>query len=133
MMRYLLDTNICVFLFRGKYGVNAKINEVGINNCCISEVTVAELQYGVACSTDKERNGRVLENFLQDISIVPFTAVTQCYANEKARLRQLGTPIDDFDLLIACSAIVSKSIMVTDNCKHFSRVEGITTENWIKR
>lgn len=132
-MNYLLDTNICVFLFRGKYGVNAKINEVGIENCCISEVTVAELQYGVACSTDKEKNASVLESFLQDIKVIPFTSITQCFANEKARLRKLGTPIDDFDLLIACSAIVSNSILVTDNVKHFAKVENITIENWIER
>lgn len=133
MMRYLLDTNICVFLLRGKYNVNAKINEVGIRNCCISEVTVAELQYGVECSTDKERNARVLENFLQDIAIVPFTSITLCFAKEKARLRRLGSPIDDFDLLIACSALVSDSVIVTDNVKHFARVNGLTMENWIER
>ena len=46
MKKYLLDTNICIFLLRGKYNVNKKIDTVGLDNCYISEITVAELKYG---------------------------------------------------------------------------------------
>ncbi|WP_288909981.1 PIN domain-containing protein [uncultured Bacteroides sp.] len=46
MKKYLLDTNICIFLLRGKYDVDKKIDQVGLENCCISEITVAELKYG---------------------------------------------------------------------------------------
>lgn len=46
MTGYLLDTNICIFLLRGKYDVDKKIDSVGLGNCAISEITVAELKYG---------------------------------------------------------------------------------------
>ena len=45
MEKYLLDTNICIFLLRGKYNVDKKMDEVGLENCYISEITVAELKY----------------------------------------------------------------------------------------
>jgi len=52
------------------------------------------------------------------------------YAQEKARLRKQGTPLDDFDLLIGASAVANNLILVTNNVKHFERIEGITIENW---
>lgn len=133
MKKYLLDTNICVFLLRGKYGVNAKIDGVGMDYCFISEVTVAELEYGVECSSNRQRNAIVLEQFLNDIKVIPFCDAIKRYAKEKSRLKSKGTPIDDFDLLIASTALANGMIMVTDNTKHFSRIEGLTLENWIER
>lgn len=50
MERYLLDTNICVFIMRGKHNLDKKLLDIGIENCCISEITVAELLYGAECS-----------------------------------------------------------------------------------
>lgn len=133
MRQYLLDTNICVFLLWGKYDVNKKINRVGLSNCCVSEVTVAELEYGVECSSNKQHNAIQLELFLNSITIIPFCNAIKHYAKEKARLRSKGTHVDDFDLLIASTAIANNMIMVTDNAKHFARIEGITIENWIER
>ena len=105
MKKYLLDTNICVFLLRGMYEVDQKINRVGLNNCFISEITVLELKYGVELS--KQRDGidrkEQLNRFLATISILPITESLDFCAKEKIRLRLAGTPTeDDFDLLIGC-------------------------------
>jgi len=54
------------------------------------------------------------------------------YAKEKARLKKLGNLIDDFDLLIGCSAIKNNLILVTNNENHFKRIENIKMENWTK-
>ncbi|WP_244436376.1 PIN domain-containing protein [Bacteroides timonensis] len=101
MKKYLLDTNICVFLFRDKYNVAQKMDEIGVENCYISSVTVAELKYGLEYggATSKRRNQ--LDHFLSCINIVTFEASIDVYAREKSRLRKEGLLIDDFDLLIA--------------------------------
>lgn len=136
MKKYLLDTNICVFLLRGMYEVDQKINHVGLKNCYISEITVLELKYGVELS--KQRDGidrkEQLNRFLATISILPITESLDFCAKEKIRLRLAGTPAeDDFDLLIGCTAVVDGMTMVTENIKHFKNINGIHLENWINR
>lgn len=131
--QYLLDTNICIFLFRGKHDINKKISQVGWNNCCISEVTVAELKYGIECCFNQKENEVILNEFLHKITIIPFVTAIDKYAKKKARLRKGGTLIDDFDLFIACTASSNNLIMVTDNEKHFERISSITIVNWVSR
>ncbi len=130
--RYLLDTNICVFLMRGKYDVDKRIISVGIDNCCISEITVAELLYGAECSSAPESNRRLVNDFCNDMEIIPISGTLSLYANQKADLRKRGLPIDDFDLLIACGAMSHDLILVSDNTKHFDRLP-VTLQNWIER
>ena len=136
MKKYLLDTNICVFLLRGMYDVDKKINKVGLNNCFISEITVLELKYGVELSKQKDGIDRSeqLNKFLSTISIIPITDALDICAKEKIRLRLAGLPIgDDFDLLIGCTAVAGQMIMITENIKHFQNIAGIELENWIDR
>lgn len=130
---YLLDTNICVFLFRGKHQMNQKISSVGWHNCYISEVTVAELQYGVECSSQPQENQLILDEFLQQITVIPFSVAVKQYAQAKAKLRKKGLLVDDFDLLIGCTAISGDMTLVTDNLKHFDRIQGLKIENWVER
>lgn len=69
MNKYLLDTNICIFLLRGKYNVDLKIDNVGLNNCCISEITIAELKYGAELGKQKGLKQRIkdLNEFINNI------------------------------------------------------------------
>lgn len=136
MGQYLLDTNICVFLLRGQYDVDKKIDEVGLENCHISEITMAELKYGAELGRKKgiKQRAQGLDSFLSSIQILPISNAIDLYASEKARLRLAGTPADDdFDLLIGCTAIVNDLIMVTENIKDFKNFSNIELENWIKR
>lgn len=136
MKRYLLDTNICVFLLRGKYGVDKMINQVGLRNCFVSEITVLELKYGVELSKQKDGIDRAaqLDEFLSAISVIPITDALDICAKEKIRLRLAGTPADDdFDLLIGCTAVAGNMALVTENIKHFKNIKGIKLENWIER
>lgn len=136
MGQYLLDTNICVFLLRGQYGVDKKIDEVGLENCHISEITMAELKYGAELGRKKgiKQRAQGLDSFLSSIQILPISNAIDLYASEKARLRLAGTPADDdFDLLIGCTAIANDLIMVTENIKDFKNFSNIKLENWIKR
>lgn len=133
MKKYLLDTNICVFLFRDKYDVAQKLDEIGIDNCYISSVTVAELEYGLEYGGATPKKRQQLDQFLSCINTVTFETSITAYAREKARLRKEGLLIDDFDLLIGCAAIAKGYTLVTDNTKHFDRIKRIKLENWAKR
>lgn len=133
MKRYLLDTNVCVYFLRGRFGIAQRIADAGWENCCISEITVAELLYGAENSNDVEKNAQLVEAFCNSIEIVPIRNVLRVYAREKVRLRRKGTPIEDLDLLIGSTAKATNLILVTENIRHLNRVDGIEIENWIER
>ncbi len=133
MTRYLLDTCICVFLFRQKYGVAERLSQLNPAQCYVSEVTLAELRYGAYKSDRVEENLELIDELAERVNIVPFAESIDFFAKEKNRLRAQGTPIEDFDLLIAAAAVQSGAVLVTDNTKHFIHIEGLTLENWIAR
>lgn len=133
MKQYLLDTCIVVFLFRDKYNVAEQLDAVGLENCFISEVTIAELQAGVEKSSCKHLNQQILDKFVSMINVIPFSSVIKRYAQEKAAMEKQGLRVSDFDLLIGCSALENNLIMVTDNVKHFASIPHIKLENWINR
>ena len=133
-MKYLLDTNTCIFFLRGKLNLNETIKEKGLENCFISEITVAELRFGAENSENPAKSNRAVDSFISGISIIPIFGSIKRYAKEKVRLRKLGTPInDEFDLLIGVTAVENKLTLVTDNSKHFDSIAGIKLENWFKR
>jgi tRNA(fMet)-specific endonuclease VapC len=128
--KYLLDTNICIFFIKGLYSLNKKIAEAGEYNCFISEITVAELKYGVENSRTIEAMRLVIEAFIPKFAIVPIYNSLDIYAKEKANLRKQGLLIDDFDILVGATAVANNMIMVTNNKVHFSRLENIIIEDW---
>jgi tRNA(fMet)-specific endonuclease VapC len=87
--KYLLDTNICAYFLNGKFDLEAKIDKVGFENCCISEITIAELKYGVAKSAHQEKNRKTLETFQLKFDILPVFPALDIYATEKARLKKV--------------------------------------------
>lgn len=132
-MKYLLDSNICIHFFRGKYNIIEKLNEVGIENCLISEITLAELVFGAEKSNNPKKNHKLIEKFISQLTILPIFDSIQKYGKEKARLQSEGKMISDFDLFIGCTALENDLIMVTENIKEFERIKDIKIENWVKR
>ncbi len=130
MKQYLLDTNICIFFLKGQYNLDKKIAEVGEENCFISEMTVAEMKYGVENSKTIEAMRAVVEAFIPKFAFIPIYDSLDIYAKEKARLRKQGLLIDDFDVLIGATAIHHNMVIVTNNVSHLSRLENITLEDW---
>lgn len=131
--KYVLDSNICIHLLRNRTEIIDAIEQKGWKNCCISELTVVELYYGAECSKNPLKNRMIIDSFLADIEIVPFSLCINEFCKQKARLRSLGTLIEDFDLFIGCTAIAIGATLVTENIKHLSRLESIILENWVKR
>ncbi len=132
-MNYLLDTNICIHFFRGKYNLLNKFNEVGFENCAISEITLAELVFGAENSSNPQKNHKILEQFIENITIIPIFDSIKKYGTEKVRLRKQGVMISDFDLLIGCTAVEKNMIMVSENTSEFIRIKDIRLENWVTR
>jgi tRNA(fMet)-specific endonuclease VapC len=133
-MRYLLDTNTCVFFLRGKLNLDEIIKEKGRENCFISEITVVELRYGAENSDNPLKSHKSVDAFVSGLSIIPIFGSIKLYAKEKVRLRRIGKPMrDEFDLLIGVTAIENELTLVTDNIKDFERLRDIKIENWFKR
>ena len=130
MKKYLLDTNICAYFFNGQFSLIEKIREIGFENCVVSEITIAELKYGIAKSTKKKKNQLALDTFQAKIEVLPIFPALDIYATEKARLKTKGKMLDDFDLLIGSTAIFNNLTLVTKNISDFNRLDGIVIEDW---
>lgn len=131
-MNCLFDTDVCIFYMKGVFPLDQKFDELTVNQRYISEITLAELKFGVQNSQALLRNTQALQIFLAGVNILPILPTLDFYANEKARLRRLGTPVADFDLLIGSCAVTNNLRLITNNERHFHRITGITLENWVK-
>ncbi len=132
-MTHLLDTNICIHFFRGQFNLYEKLKQVELENCAISEITLAELVFGAEYSDNPQKNHNIIEEFSEQVTILPILDAINTYGKEKARLRKSGMMISDFDLLIGCTSIEKGLIMVTENVREFERIADIKIENWIVR
>lgn len=135
MSQFLLDTNICVHLLKNEYGIKDKIAQVGTKSCFLSEITLAELLYGIENSAPTKRKENV-ERFESLRSLfsgrtLPISNVLYEYARQKANVRRIGRPVGEFDLLIGSTAIVHGLTLVTRNTKDFQNLDRIQLENWI--
>ena len=130
MKKYLLDTNICIYFLKGQFELHRKIEEIGEENCYLSEITIAELKYGAENSKQKEQNRKNYEEFQGKFNILPVFPALDIYAKEKARLKTKGRIVDDFDLLIGATAIFNNLTLVTRNVNDFDRLNEIVIEDW---
>jgi tRNA(fMet)-specific endonuclease VapC len=108
---------------KGKFNLDKKFRNAGSENLFISEITLAELKFGVENSENQLKNRKSLTNFLTGVQILPIIESLDIFAKEKARLRKLGTIIDDFDLLIGSTGVAYNFTVVTNNTNHLSRIE----------
>ncbi len=132
MRKYLLDTNICIYYLNGKFELDDKLDAVGIENCYISEITVAEMKYGAEKSQRINENLMTISLFQSRVQVVPIFGAIDFYAKEKARPQKQGITVDEFDLLIGATAVTNGLVMVTNNISHFYRIDGIELEDWTK-
>lgn len=132
-MKYMLDTNICIFVIKNKpESVLQKFMQHKPNDICISSITYAELLHGVEKSKAKEKNRIALTMFLSEIQIVSFDVLAaQSYGMIKADLQRKGLPIGPMDTLIAAHAQSLGLTLVTNNTREFSRVENLALEDWV--
>lgn len=129
-MIYLLDTDSVSYALRGHGDVGAKLREHRPSEIGISAITLAELRYG-ADRRGSKRLHDLIDRFTDSIEVLPFDGDAAAeYGRIGATLADRGTPIGEFDVLIAAHAIASRRTLVSNNAKHFSRVPGLVVENW---
>jgi tRNA(fMet)-specific endonuclease VapC len=131
MARYMLDTNICIYLMKNQpKEVAERFAKCYVGDVVMSAITYAELEYGVARSVDPEKEQRNLFNLIQDIKVVPFDSDASV-AYGPIRMSTRDSKQDHLDKLIAAHALSLNVILVTNNLKDFARYPGVVAENWI--
>ncbi len=132
MLRYLLDTNIVIYVIKHKpERVREKFN-LHAMGLCISSITVAELMYGAENSMNIPQNIRVIEDFLSRLTVINYDShAATHYGNIKAQLKKQGKLISDNDIHIAAHARSLGLTLVTNNVKEFKRVDALKIENWV--
>ena len=131
-MRYMLDTNICIYVIKHKPEmVFQELQKHDPSEVCISSVTYAELVHGVEKSEAVEKNRLALSLLLANIEILDFDVeAANCYGKIRADLEKKGTPIGPLDMMIAGHAQSLGYTVVTNNMKEFSRVSNLKIDNW---
>jgi tRNA(fMet)-specific endonuclease VapC len=133
MTLYMLDTNAASEAMRGHPAFDARLQALPPGQWCISAVTCSEIRYGVARRPEAVRLHRLVDEFLRVASILPWDAKAATrHGGLRAELKARGTPIGDFDKMIAAHALAIDAVVVTDNTRHFSRVPGLVIENWLR-
>lgn len=128
-MSYLLDTTVCIALIRGQKHVIEKILSAGEDNCMVSEMTIAELYYG-AIKSQKQSHLNDVKYISDCFEVIPIYPCLKTYGETKCKLERKGMRIDEFDLLIASTALYHSMTLVSHNTKHFSRVPELILEDW---
>lgn len=128
---YIIDSDTLISLVRGQHGVQQKMVHVGLSQCKVSEISLAELYVGAYKRNDIKGMGQA--NYIaQTFEIIPISPHLEDYAKLRAGLERQGCKLDSMDLFIAASALAEDLTLVTHNTKHFSRVPGLKLEDWIQ-
>jgi len=132
MPRYLLDTNMCIYLMKNQpEEIARRFALCYVGDVVMSSITYAELAYGVAVSANPEREKTNLANLIEDIQVIPFdSAAGETYGPIRLATREVKK--DALDKLIAAHAVSLNAIIVTNNTKDFAKYPGLVVENWIE-
>lgn len=131
-MKYMLDTNICIYAIKNKpERVLQRLKENQQNGLCISAITLSELEYGAAKNSNPQKNQAAIMQLLLVLDVLPFDdRASMEYGKIRAYLEKQGTPIGPLDTLIAGHARAEGLVLVTNNVREFVRVPGLKVENW---
>jgi len=130
---YMLDTNISSAAIRGNPQVSAKLDALPQTAWCVSAVTVAEHIYGITKRPQATTLAKLVRAFVQVAQVLPWDqAAAEQQGELRADLESKGTPIHEYDLLIAAHTLSEQLILVSNNVKHFQRVPGLVVEDWLR-
>lgn len=129
---YLLDTCTLSDLFAGEGKTQECLRAVSPSQISISTITVMEVMYGFALNAAaKRRFADSFNNLLAVTTVIPLdSSAANVAAKIRAQLKNRGTPIGPWDLLIGATALAHGCILVTSNIRDFERIEGLKLENW---
>ena len=128
--KYLLDTCVCIALIKKVPSVVENVRRAGLDNCKISEITLAELFFG-ASKSGKQKHFQDVDVIKNLFEQYPITNCLREYGDIRWQLEHMGKKIDHFDLLIGATALHENLILVTSNVNHFERIPDLKVENWM--
>ena len=127
----LLDSDHCIAILRKKLDLRERVSPE--EELATTAISVAELTHGANRSIHREDNLARLEVLLSALIILPFDeAAARRFGILKAELEKRGEPLDDLDLQIASIALENNLPLVTNNTRHFNRLNGLRLENWLE-
>lgn len=131
--RYLLDTNICIYIQRQKPGeVFERFEKLKPGDVAISVITWGELLYGAEKSQQRKKALQLLEEFKTFVPVLPMPEnAGKTYGTIRASLESTGKPIGSNDLWIAAHAKAAALTIITNNEREFQRVAGLKVQNWV--
>ena len=127
---HLLDTDTCIAYMKKWPEVLRHLREVGMHNCKISDITLAELYFG-AIKSGRQQHIDEVSYIIQSFEQYPIKCFRR-YGQIRMKLESVGKPIGDMDMFIAATALDENLILVTGNSDHFSRISELKIENWMK-
>ncbi len=132
MLRYMLDTNICIYTIKNNpLAVREQFNKHQ-HHLCISSIVLSELLYGAEKSAHPEKSLAIVEGLAARLDVLPFDDEAAAHAADiRAELAKQGTPIGHYDVLIAGHARSRGLVLVSNNVREFERVSGLRLENWV--
>ncbi len=131
---YLLDTDTVIYNLNGHSIIQENLRLHLHDPLMISVITLMELYYGAYKSkrtTSNLAKIRAIENSLEIVEVGRESV--EIFGALKANMEISGTPLDDFDLILASCALANNLILVTNNLKHFERIQGLKVENWTQK
>lgn len=133
MPRYLLDTNICIYIKNHRPAeVLARFAKLPPGKVVMSAVTYGELCFGAEKSSKPKESRHILEQLIALIPVLPLDEIVSVhYGKIREHLQASGKPIGNNDLWIAAHALAGRLILVTNNVAEFERVPGLRIENWV--
>lgn len=133
MPRYLLDTNICIYIKNHRPAeVLARFTKLPPGKVAMSVITYGELCFGAEKSSKPKETRHILEQLIALIPVLPMDeTVSAHYGKIRLHLQVSGKPIGNNDLWIASHALANKLVLVTNNVAEFQRVPGLRVENWV--
>jgi len=130
-VKYLLDTNACIALMHRNARVRERMERLVPGDCAVSAITAMELYHGLERCSQREREQAKIDELLSVVGVLPFGhEEAKCAAKVRHALEQAGKGIGPFDVLIAGHALASELVLVTNNTREFSRVNGLKVEDW---
>lgn len=130
---YLLDTDIVIYALQGRPAVVAALGKHAASPMAISVITLMDLYDGAQRSASPEANLARVRTLEHEFHVLPAGVnIAATFGNLKARMAGAGTMLDDFDLIIASTALAANLTLVSNNERHFKRVEGLRLVNWAR-
>jgi tRNA(fMet)-specific endonuclease VapC len=130
-VKYLLDTDSVSFALRGQGEVATRIKARRPSDLCLSAITVAELRYGADRKGSRKLHA-LIGTFVSAIEVAPFDeAAAVEFGRIGCLLAERGSPIGEFDVLVAAHAVALRRTLVTNNVRHFSKVPALSLESWV--